>query len=82
MQLIILLLKVMPVFLEIVKAIQQHRLTQQATDEMLADLEQTADYLITRSTLARKEVNDDPSNDPYNRDNITARSLLDNRERW
>lgn len=71
MQTLLLILKVLPVLLEIVKMIQQHRLTSQATDEMLADLEMTADYLVTRSNLARAEVKDTPdeiASDPFNRD--------------
>lgn len=68
---LLLILKVAPVLLEIVKMIQQHRLTSKATEEMLADLQQTADYLVTRSQLARAEVKDDKdsiSSDPFNRD--------------
>jgi hypothetical protein len=68
---LLLLLKVAPVLLEIVKMIQQYRLTSKATDEMLADLQQTADYLVTRSDLARAEVKDSPdaiASDSFNRD--------------
>jgi hypothetical protein len=64
-------LKVAPVLLEIVKMIQQYRLTSKATEEMLADLQQTADYLVTRSNLASAEVKDDPdaiASDSFNRD--------------
>jgi hypothetical protein len=70
-QILLLILRLMPMVLEIVKMIQAHRLTKQATDEMIADLEQTADYLVTRASLARAEVKDTPdevANDPFNRD--------------
>jgi hypothetical protein len=71
MQALLLILKLLPMLLDIVRMIQQHRLTQQATDEMIADLQQTADYLVTRANLAREEVQHAPSDieaDPYNRD--------------
>jgi hypothetical protein len=71
MEFLSLLLRVLPTLLEIVKMIQQSRLTAQATDEMLADLQQTADYLVTRSNLAKAQVTDVQSeidSDPYNRD--------------
>lgn len=70
MQTLLLILKLLPMVLEIVKAIQAHRLTQQATDEMIADLQQTADYLVTRAKLAKSEVKDSDdaiSSDPDNR---------------
>lgn len=57
--------------LEIYKMIQAHRLTEQATDEMLADLQTTANYLVTRSKLARAEVKDTDEaiiSDSFNRD--------------
>lgn len=71
MQTLLLILKLLPLVLEIVRMIQLKRLTAEATDEMLADLEQTADYLIMRSDLARTKV--DTSDDailldPNNRD--------------
>lgn len=71
MSTLLLLLKVAPVLLKIVQMIQQYRLTSKATDEMLADLQQTADYLVTRSNLARAEVKDtadEIKKDPFNRD--------------
>lgn len=70
MQTLLLILKLMPMVLEIIKLIQLHRLTEKATEEMIADLEMTADYLVTRSKLARAEVKDTPDaikNDPDNR---------------
>jgi hypothetical protein len=70
-QTLLLILKLLPLVLEIVRAIQAQRLTAAATEEMIADLEQTADYLVTRSNLARAEVKDTPDaieTDPYNRD--------------
>lgn len=69
-QTLLLILKLMPMVLEIIKLIQLHRLTEKATEEMIADLEMTADYLVTRSKLARAEVKDTPDaikNDPDNR---------------
>ena len=70
MQTLLLILKLLPLVLEIVKMIQAKRLTAEATDEMIADLEQAADYLIMRSNLAASEVKDTPdevANDPHNR---------------
>lgn len=71
MQTLLLVLKLLPMVLEIVKMIQAHRLSEQATTEMITDLELTADYLVTRSKLARAEVKDtedEISRDPNNRD--------------
>jgi hypothetical protein len=52
--------------------IQAHRLTSQATDEMISDLQMTADYLVSRSNLAGAQVDKSDEavdNDPNNRDN-------------
>ena len=71
MKTLLLILKLLPLVLEIVRMIQLKRLTAEATDEMIADLEQAADYLIMRSNLARAEVKDTPdeiASDPFNRD--------------
>ena len=51
--------------------IQAKRLTAEATDEMIADLEQAADYLIMSSNLARTKVDTTDEaiiRDPNNRD--------------
>jgi hypothetical protein len=69
---LLLILKFLPMILEIVKAIQTYRLTQQATDEMIGDLQMTADYLVSRSSEAKAKVestDDAFANDPNNRDN-------------
>ena len=71
MNTLLLILQLMPSLLRIIEMIQQARLTAQATKEMMADLEQTADYLVTRTELARAKVKDTPdeiANDPNNRD--------------
>jgi hypothetical protein len=71
---LLLLLKFLPMVLEIVKMIQAHRLSQQATDEMLVDLQQTADYLVSRSNLAAAQVDkseEAKDADPNNRDSWT-----------
>jgi hypothetical protein len=68
----LLFLKFLPFLLEIIRAIQQKRLTAQATDEMLADLQMTADYLVSRSNLAGAQVDKSEEAvdaDPNNRDN-------------
>jgi hypothetical protein len=69
---LLLLLKFLPMVLEIMKMIQAHRLTSQATDEMISDLQMTADYLVSRSNLAGAQVDKSDEavdNDPNNRDN-------------
>jgi hypothetical protein len=69
---LLLILKFLPMILEIVKAIQTYRLTQQATDEMIGDLQMTADYLVSRSAEAKAKVentDDAFASDPNNRDN-------------
>lgn len=71
MQALLLILKVLPLFLSIVKMLMERRLTLQATEEVVASLEQAADYLIMRSNLARAEVKDTDEAviaDEYNRD--------------
>lgn len=71
METLLLIVKLLPMVLEIVKMIQTHRLTAQATDEMITDLKMTADYLVTRTELARAKVSDaqaDIDADPDNRD--------------
>jgi hypothetical protein len=68
----LLLLKFLPMVLEIIKMIQVQRLTAEATDEMIADLQMTADYLVNRSNLAGANVDktDEAIDaDPNNRDN-------------
>jgi 5-methylcytosine-specific restriction endonuclease McrBC GTP-binding regulatory subunit McrB len=71
MQWLFAFLKLMPMVLELVRLIQLHRLTEEATDEMIADLEMTAEYLVTRANKARDDVKDTPEdieNDPFNVD--------------
>jgi hypothetical protein len=71
---LLLILKFLPMILEIVKAIQSYRLTQQATDEMISDLQMTADYLVSRSNAARATVDkseEAKDADPNNRDSWT-----------
>jgi hypothetical protein len=68
----LLLLKFLPMVLEIIKMIQVQRLTAEATDEMIADLQMTADYLVNRSNLAGAQVDKSEEAvdaDPNNRDN-------------
>jgi hypothetical protein len=70
-QTLLLILKLLPLVLSIINMIQRQRLTAQATDEMIADLELTADYLVTRANQAAAEVKDTPDEiaaDPFNRD--------------
>jgi hypothetical protein len=72
MSTLLLILKFLPMILELVKAIQTYRLTQQATDEMIGDLQMTADYLVSRSSEAKAKVentDDAFARDPNNRDN-------------
>jgi hypothetical protein len=72
MEYFLLILKFLPMVMEIVKMIQQNRLSAQATDEMLVDLQQTADYLVNRSNLAGAQVDKSEGavdDDPNNRDN-------------
>ena len=71
MQALLLILKVLPLFLSIVKMLMERRLTLQATEEVVASLQQAADYLIMRSNLARAEVKDTDEAviaDEFNRD--------------
>lgn len=66
-----LVLKVLALAMTLFQEIRRQRLTQQATEEMMTDLMQTADYLVTRANLARAEVKDTDeaiSEDPFNRD--------------
>jgi hypothetical protein len=66
------LLKLLPMVLEIIKMFQMARLTQQAQDEVITDLQMTADYLVSRSSEAKAKVEntDDAFDaDPNNRDN-------------
>jgi hypothetical protein len=68
----LLFLKFLPMVLEIIKMIQTSRLTAEATDEMIADLQMTADYLVNRSNLAGANVDKSEGAvdaDPNNRDN-------------
>ena len=68
---LLLLLKFLPFLIELVQAIQRKRLTAEATQEMLDDLQMTADYLIARAGEARATVehtDDAIANDPFNRD--------------
>jgi hypothetical protein len=72
MQTLLLILKFLPMVLEIVKLIQQARMSAAATDEMLSDLQMTADYLVSRSGEARAKVESTDEaidSDPNNRDN-------------
>jgi hypothetical protein len=69
---LLLFLKFLPMVLEIIKMIQVQRMTAEATDEMIADLQMTADYLVNRSNLAGAQVDKSEEavdNDPNNRDN-------------
>jgi hypothetical protein len=69
---LLLFLKFLPMVLEIIKMIQVQRLTAEATDEMIADLQMTADYLVNRSNVAGAQVDkseEATDNDPNNRDN-------------
>jgi hypothetical protein len=66
------LLKLLPMVLEIIKMFQMARLTQQAQDEVITDLQMTADYLVNRSNAAGAQVDKSEEavdNDPNNRDN-------------
>jgi hypothetical protein len=66
------LLKLLPMVLEIIKMFQMARLTQQAQDEVITDLQMTADYLVARSSEAKAKVentDDAFASDPNNRDN-------------
>jgi hypothetical protein len=52
--------------------IQQARLTSEATQEMIDDLQMTADYLVQRANTAGAQVDKSEEavdNDPNNRDN-------------
>jgi hypothetical protein len=66
------LLKLLPMVLEIIKMFQMARLTQEAQDEVITDLQMTADYLVNRSNLAGAQVDKSEEAvdaDPNNRDN-------------
>jgi hypothetical protein len=72
MEYFLLILKFLPMVMEIVKMIQQARLTSEATQEMIDDLQMTADYLVQRANTAGAQVDkseDAVDNDPNNRDN-------------
>lgn len=66
-----LILKLLPMVFEIIKMIQHHRLTTEATAEMISDLEQTAQWLSARAGKARATVDTSQEaidNDPNNMD--------------
>jgi hypothetical protein len=72
MEYFLLILKFLPMVMEIVKMIQQARLTSEATQEMIDDLQMTADYLVQRANTAGAQVDKSEEavdNDPNNRDN-------------
>jgi hypothetical protein len=72
MEYFLLILKFLPMVMEIVKMIQQARLTSEATQEMIDDLQMTADYLVQRANTAGTQVDkteEAVDNDPNNRDN-------------
>ncbi len=58
MQTLLLLLKFLPLVLEIIQAIQRQKLTAQATQEVIEDLSMTADYLVARANAASATVDD------------------------
>lgn len=71
MSYLVLLLKLLPLVLAIIREIQRRRLTAEATDEMIADLTKSADRLVAKALLARSEVKHDQdsiASDPDNRD--------------
>lgn len=66
-----LLLKFLPVVLEIIRLIQRNRLSKEATKEVLDSFRQNGEIMVLKAEKARAEVSDDPDaieNDPYNRD--------------
>lgn len=71
MQILLIVLKLLPMVLQIIQLIQRHRLTAEATQQMVDDLTMTADYLAASAGKARAEVKDtaeEVQNDPLNRD--------------
>jgi len=69
---LLLILKVLPIVLKIVQAIERYRLTKEATREVLDALDANAELMVARAALARASVPTDPDSvlvDPFNRDN-------------
>ena len=67
----LILLKLLPFVLELVRAIQRKRLTLEATQEMIDDLNKSGAALVLKAQEARANVSHDPADiesDPYNRD--------------
>ncbi len=72
MKTLFLILRVLPIVLKIVQAIERYRLTKEATQEVLDALDTNAELMVARAALARASVPTDPGSvlaDPFNRDN-------------
>ncbi len=68
---LLLILKVLPIVLKIVQAIERYRLTREATQEVHDALDTSAELMVARAALARASVPTDPDSvrsDPFNRD--------------
>jgi hypothetical protein len=66
-----LLVKLLPMVVQIIQTIQRRQLTREATDALIADMTSSADILIARAIEARANVNTSQEAidaDPYNRD--------------
>lgn len=71
MQTFLLILKLLPLVLGIVREIQRRRLTAEATDEVIDSLNSGADLLVARAIASRATVDQSEEaikHDPYNRD--------------
>jgi hypothetical protein len=66
-----LLVKLLPMVVQIIQTIQRRQLTREATDALIADMTSSADILVARAIEARANVNTSQEAidaDPYNRD--------------
>ena len=68
---LLLILKLLPLVLAIINAIQRQRLTAAATQEVIDDLNRSVEALVAKAVAARATVDQSPEaidNDPFNRD--------------
>jgi hypothetical protein len=70
-QTLLLILKLLPLVLAIVREIQRRRLTAEAADELIAEMNARGEVLVARAIEARASVDTSPEAidaDPFNRD--------------
>ena len=68
-----LFLKLLPAVLAIIREIQRRRLTAEATDALIADLDRSAELMVARAVAARATVDHSQEAidaDPDNRDRV------------